>query len=205
MRNRVAQRLKSLMNRAIAQPSLPTAAIPEVACHAGGRGFESRRSRTKCLHAGGPLRGQAPASRRLRRLRGRETVDPGADAHPRDASACARLARVTGRAHVRAQATSDAEATDAPGCSDARSGGAGSPPSTRAPAPRAGLEEDPPPTSYPGGGCPSASRSARGVAASFAADGGSWLRRSREAQPQRRRQCSSPRRIHRRDCSCRPR
>ncbi len=139
--------------------------------------------------------------------------DPGAGAHPRDASAL-RPARAGNGSSTRRGAgapaptwprsTSDAEATDAPG-SDARSGGAGSPPSTRAPAPRAGLEEDPPPTSYPGGGCPSASRSARGVAASFAADGGSWLRRSREVQPQRRRQCSSPRRIHRRDCSCRPR
>jgi hypothetical protein len=33
------------MNRAITLPSSPIVVTPESACHAGGRGFESRRSR----------------------------------------------------------------------------------------------------------------------------------------------------------------
>jgi hypothetical protein len=38
------------MNRAIARQSSPIVASLEQACHAGGRGFESRRSRlSKCL------------------------------------------------------------------------------------------------------------------------------------------------------------
>jgi hypothetical protein len=41
------------MHRAIARQSSPIVASLEHACHAGGRGFESRRSRlSKCLHLG---------------------------------------------------------------------------------------------------------------------------------------------------------
>jgi hypothetical protein len=38
------------MNRAIPRPSSPTVVTTELACHAGGRGFESRRSRLE-VHA----------------------------------------------------------------------------------------------------------------------------------------------------------
>jgi hypothetical protein len=45
MRNRITKRPKSRMNRAIARTSSPIVVTPEAACHAGGRRFESRRSR----------------------------------------------------------------------------------------------------------------------------------------------------------------
>src|SRR5215208_3848166 len=45
MRKRGARGPKSRMNRAIAGPSSSTVVSLEAACHAGGRGFESRRSR----------------------------------------------------------------------------------------------------------------------------------------------------------------
>jgi hypothetical protein len=46
---------QSRINRAIACPSSPIVVSVEQACHAGGRGFESRRSRfTKYLQIGMP-------------------------------------------------------------------------------------------------------------------------------------------------------
>ena len=52
-RNRIAKRPRTPINRAITRPSSPTVETLEVACHAGGRGFESRRSRClKCLQIG---------------------------------------------------------------------------------------------------------------------------------------------------------
>jgi len=45
MLNRLASGRRSRMTRAIACESAQIVAILEVACHAGGRGFESRRSR----------------------------------------------------------------------------------------------------------------------------------------------------------------
>src|SRR6266536_3306916 len=54
MRNRFAKRHECRMNRVIARPSSSTVVSAAVACHAGGRGFESRRSRlSKCLQIGG--------------------------------------------------------------------------------------------------------------------------------------------------------
>jgi hypothetical protein len=50
MRHRIARSLKGRINRAIARRSSSIIESLEVACHAGGRGFESRRSRRlKCL------------------------------------------------------------------------------------------------------------------------------------------------------------
>jgi len=43
----IAERSETRMNRAIARPSSPIVVTLELACHAGGRGFESRRSRRK--------------------------------------------------------------------------------------------------------------------------------------------------------------
>ena len=41
----IAERSETRMNRSIARPSSPTVVTLELACHAGGRGFECRRSR----------------------------------------------------------------------------------------------------------------------------------------------------------------
>jgi len=53
MQNRLAKDPIHRMNRVMARPSSSTVVTIEVACHAGGRGFESRRSRlSKCLQIG---------------------------------------------------------------------------------------------------------------------------------------------------------
>ena len=57
MRNRIARSPKSRMNRAIPRASSSIVGIREPAGHAGGRGFESRRSRRLHLR----IRGVAPA------------------------------------------------------------------------------------------------------------------------------------------------
>ena len=47
MRKSGARRLQTRINRVIARQSSPIVVSLEVACHARGRGFESRRSRRK--------------------------------------------------------------------------------------------------------------------------------------------------------------
>jgi hypothetical protein len=59
------QKPESRINRAIARQSSPIVASLEQACHAGGRGFESRRSRlTDCpAHSGNGTRGSRAGGR----------------------------------------------------------------------------------------------------------------------------------------------
>ena len=86
----------------------------------------SRATRTSSRRPGrvldlyaGPLGGQAARPRRLRDLRRREALDPGASAHPPERSAGARRRRPTGRARVRADGRRSA--TSPPGtCAAAR-------------------------------------------------------------------------------------
>src|SRR6266508_1574627 len=47
MRNRIAKDAKNRMNRTIARQASPIVVSVEQACHAGGRAFESRRSRPR--------------------------------------------------------------------------------------------------------------------------------------------------------------
>jgi hypothetical protein len=71
MRSHIKRRPESRMNRAIARPSSPIVVTVEPACHAGGRGFESRsfgRRRLQFPPQTRRTRASASASIRLRRF-----------------------------------------------------------------------------------------------------------------------------------------
>ena len=89
MRIRIAEDPKSRMNRATAPLSAAPVVTLQVACHAGGRGFESRRSRP--LHRGlrDSLVAGPPVGRRD--FAPHPAADPGGAAHPPVSAVVARL------------------------------------------------------------------------------------------------------------------
>jgi hypothetical protein len=72
MRSRAASGRKAPVNETIRRSSSPGVVVPDSACHAGGRGFESRRSRflfaeVSCRCCGRTWRGRRPNARRCLR------------------------------------------------------------------------------------------------------------------------------------------